>query len=89
MLEKERNLKILNAVLLLSTCKARSGTEDKPHWNEKLYDMERKLEKIFHSLVAYTSSAHPYMFFFLDLDIPRERKVAVAVLPDRKQHMLG
>ena len=87
MLEKERNLKILNAVLLLSTCKARSGTEDKPHWNEKLYDMERKLEKIFHSLVAYTGSAFPLYLFLLD--IPRERKVAVAVLPDRKKHMLG
>ena len=31
MRKKERNLKILNAVLPLSTCKARPGTEDKPH----------------------------------------------------------
>ena len=56
---------------------------------KKLYDMERKLEKIFHFLVAYTSSAHLYIFFLLDLDIPRERRDAVAVLPARKWHMLG
>lgn len=58
----------------------RTGTKSYMTWSEARKD--------FHSLVAYTSSACTYIFFLLDLDIPKERGDVDAVLPDRKQHML-